>query len=60
MVEVRCAPDGRIVSARLLTPSGLASWDAAVLRAVERTEVLPANEQGRVPSTIVIDFRPRD
>lgn len=60
VVEVRCAPDGRIVSARLLTPSGVPSWDAAVVRAVERTEVLPANEQGRVPSTIVIDFRPRD
>lgn len=60
VVEVRCAPDGRILSARLMTPSGVPAWDAAVLRAVERTEVLPANEQGRVPPVIVIDFRPRD
>jgi len=27
---------------------------------VERTEVLPANEQGKVPSAIGIEFRPRD
>lgn len=60
VVEVRCAPDGRILSSRLLTPSGVPAWDAAVLRAVERTEVLPANEQGKVPSAIVIEFRPRD
>jgi colicin import membrane protein len=60
VVEVRCAPDGRILSSRLLTSSGVPAWDAAVLRAVERTEVLPANEQGKVPSAIVIEFRPRD
>lgn len=60
VVEVRCAPDGRILSSRLLTPSGVPAWDAAVLRAVERTEVLPANEQGKVPAAIVIEFRPRD
>lgn len=60
VVELRCAPDGRIVASRLLTPSGVPSWDAAVLRAVERTEVLPANEQGRVPPVIVVEFRPRD
>ena len=60
VVELRCSPDGRIVASRLVTPSGVPSWDAAVLRAVERTEVLPANEQGRVPPVIVIEFRPRD
>lgn len=60
VVELRCSPDGRIVASRLITPSGVPSWDAAVLRAVERTEVLPANEQGRVPPEIVIEFRPRD
>ncbi|MFN3616906.1 MAG: energy transducer TonB [Aquabacterium sp.] len=60
VVEVRCAPDGRILSSRLLTSSGVPAWDAAVLRAVERTEVLPANEQGKVPAAIVIEFRPRD
>lgn len=60
VVEVRCAPDGRIMSRRLLTPSGVPSWDDAVLRAVDRTEVLPANEEGRVPAVMQLEFKPKD
>ncbi len=60
LVEVRCAPDGRIISRRLLKASGVAVWDEAVLRAVDRTEVLPANENGRVPPVIELEFRPND
>lgn len=60
VVELRCGPDGRILSSRLVSGSGVPAWDSAVLRAVERTEVLPANEQGRVPPVIEISFRPRD
>ena len=59
-VELRLAPDGRIISQRLLRSSGLKDWDDAVLRAVERTEVLPCDIDGRVPTPIVISFRPRD
>lgn len=59
-VEVRCAPDGRIVSRKLVAGSGVAAWDDAVLRALDRTEVLPADEQGRVPSVMLLDFRPKD
>lgn len=59
-VELRLAPDGRIVSQKLLRSSGLKDWDDAVLRAVERTEMLPRDIDGRVPTPIVISFRPRD
>lgn len=59
-VEVRCAPDGRIVGRRLITRSGNTAWDDAVLRAIDRTEVLPLNEKGKIPSVMEIDFRPRD
>lgn len=60
VVEVRCAPDGRIVSRRLVTSSGVSSWDDAVLRALDRTEVLPADVDGRVPSLMQLSFKPRD
>lgn len=60
LVEVRAAPDGTILSRRLLKPSGLAAWDDAVLRAIDRTEVLPRDVDGRVPSPIEIEFRPRE
>jgi len=59
-VEVRCAPDGRITGRRLLTRSGNTAWDDAVLRAIDRTEVLPLDEKGRIPAIMQIDFRPRD
>jgi colicin import membrane protein len=59
-VEVRCAPDGTIVGSRLVRSSGNKTWDDAVLRALERTEMLPRDTDGRVPSPMLIAFRPRD
>jgi colicin import membrane protein len=59
-VEVRALPDGSITSVRLRQSSGLASWDNAVLRAIERTGRLPPDENGRIPSTIILGFRPQD
>jgi colicin import membrane protein len=56
--EVRSAPDGTILSRRLVKPSGNATWDEAVLRAIDRTETLPKDDNGRVPSSIVIGFTP--
>jgi len=60
LVEVRCAPDGRIMSRRLVSSSGVAAWDEAVLRALDRTEVLPADVDGRVPTLMQLSFKPRD
>lgn len=59
-VEVRVAPDGTILSRRLVKSSGVASWDEAVLRAIDKTEQLPRDTDGRVPPQMLIDFRPRD
>lgn len=59
-VEVRCAPDGAIIGRRLVRSSGNKEWDDAVLRALDRTEVLPRDTDGRVPSPMLLDFRPRD
>jgi colicin import membrane protein len=59
-VEVRTAPDGLILSRRLLKKSGDEAWDAAVLRAIDKTERLPRDEDGRVPPVFVISFRPND
>ncbi len=59
-VEVRLLPDGTIASSRLAQSSGNKAWDDAVLRAVERTGSLPRDENGRVPASLVIGFRPND
>ncbi len=59
-VEVRTAPDGTITGRKLLKPSGVPAWDEAVLKAIDKTEVLPRDTDGQVPATLVITFRPRD
>lgn len=59
VVEVNAAADGTITSRRLVKSSGVKAWDDAVLRAIDRTETLPRDVDGRVPSPITIDFRPK-
>ena len=59
-VEVKAGPDGTIIGRRLLKSSGVPAWDEAVLRAIDKTEVLPRDTDGRVPSSFEISFRPRD
>lgn len=59
-VEVRSAPDGTIVARKLIKSSGDKDWDNAVLKAIDKTEVLPRDIDGRVPSPLVISFRPKD
>jgi colicin import membrane protein len=57
-VKVRAAPDGAILSRRLIKSSGDKNWDEAVLRAIDRTGVLPRDTDGTVPSPIIIFFTP--
>jgi colicin import membrane protein len=59
-VEVRAAPDGTIIGRRLVKGSGVKAYDDAVLRAIDKTEVLPRDTDGRVPSSFEIDFRLRE
>ena len=60
VVQVRAAPDGTIVGTKLIQSSGNKAWDDAVLRALDKTESLPRDVDGRVPSTLEIGFRPQD
>lgn len=59
-VEVRVAPDGTVTSRRIVQSSGNKAWDDAVLRAIDKTEILPKDTDGRVPPLIVLGFRPLD
>jgi len=59
-VEVRTAPDGTILSRKLIKSSGVKSWDEAVLKAIDKTEKLPPDTDGRVPGSLIIGFRPKD
>jgi colicin import membrane protein len=60
VIEVRCAPDGRIIGKKLIKSSGIKTWDEAVMRAIDKTEILPKDIDGTVPSSFEISFRPKD
>jgi colicin import membrane protein len=59
-IEVKVSPDGTILSRRIVQTSGNKAWDDAVLRAIDKTENLPKDTDGRVPPVIVLGFRPLD
>ena len=60
IVEVRVAPDGTITGRKLVRSSGVPAWDEAVLRAIDKTEILPRDEGRAPPPVMSIGFRPRD
>ena len=50
---------GQIYSRDLIEKSGIDSWDQAVLKAIDRTKVLPKDTNGKVPPKLEISFRPK-
>lgn len=59
-IEITVAPDGRIMSSRIVKASGVPEWDDAVKRGIDKTAVLPRDETGRVTSPMTIVYKPRD
>ena len=61
VVQVNLAPDGAILSTNLLSSSGNAGWDRAVLLALSRAESLPKDDNGKIPQREVkLTFKPKD
>ena len=59
-VQVKVSSTGLIMSAKLSKSSGVTAWDDAVLRAVEKTERIPLDENGKVVTDFPISFGPKD
>ena len=59
-VEVRTTPDGTIVGQRLVKSSGNKAWDDAVIKAIIRTETMPRDVDGKVPTLMILDFKPKE
>jgi colicin import membrane protein len=53
-VRLVVMPDGTITKWEIVKTSGVKEWDDAVMRAVEKTAVLPRDENGRVPSPMTL------
>ncbi len=58
---IELLPDGSVREVRLLRPSGIAAFDQAVRRAIDRAAPFPADPAtGKVPSSLAILHRPKD
>jgi colicin import membrane protein len=60
VVRITLSPSGAITSRTIVSASGLPAWDDAVLRAIDRTALLPADETGRVQPSMTLGFRMKD
>ena len=61
VVKVDLAPDGAILSTSILSSSGNAGWDRAVMLALTRAESLPKDDNGKIPQREVkLTFKPKD
>ncbi|ASL43456.1 Chromosome partition protein Smc [Burkholderia sp. AD24] len=58
MIAVRCSPTGTVLSATVARSSGNQAWDDAALRAVQRTDPMPQDIDGKTPPSMSIRVRP--
>jgi colicin import membrane protein len=58
VVAVRCSPTGTLLGATISRSSGNAAWDDAALRAVQRTDPMPQDINGKTPPNFLITLRP--
>jgi colicin import membrane protein len=58
--EVRLLPDGSIAGMRKVRSSGVPGFDEAVARAIERSQPLPKDTNGTVPSSFIGTHKPKD
>lgn len=50
IIQVKLAPDGVILSKVMTSSSGDSAWDQAVLSAIDATQSLPKDDNGKIPT----------
>ncbi|WP_027777928.1 cell envelope integrity protein TolA [Paraburkholderia caledonica] len=58
VIAVRCSPTGTLLSATIAHSSGNSAWDDAALRAVQRSDPMPQDIDGKTPASFRITLRP--
>jgi TolA protein len=58
VINVHCAPTGTVLNATIQRSSGNDQWDAAALRAVNRSDPMPLSNDGNTPAKFSITLRP--
>jgi colicin import membrane protein len=60
VIQVKVSSTGLIMSSKLIKSSGVPAWDEAALRAVEKAERIPLDENGKVVPEFPVEFGPKD
>jgi len=60
VVDVRCGPDGTVLSSDVTTPSNNPAWDASVLRAIQASSPFPPDTDGKVLPRFTLRFNPNE
>ena len=55
-IQIKSRPDGMILAKQLIRSSGDPDWDNTILQAIDKTEKLPTDIDGRTPTTMVVKF----
>ncbi|MCX4150400.1 MULTISPECIES: cell envelope integrity protein TolA [Paraburkholderia] len=58
VISVRCSPTGTLLDAQIARSSGNSAWDDAALRAVQRSNPMPQDIDGKTPTSFKITLRP--
>lgn len=58
--DVELLPDGSLRGLRMRKSSGIAGFDEAVKRAIERSQPFPPDQSGTVPSRLTVVHKPKD
>jgi colicin import membrane protein len=58
IVLVECDEEGLIRSRTIIKSSGNGAWDASVINALDRTQRIPTDTNGKAPPKLEISFRP--
>ncbi|MFM0733284.1 cell envelope integrity protein TolA [Paraburkholderia sediminicola] len=58
VVSVRCSPTGTLLDAQISRSSGNSAWDDAALRAVQLSNPMPQDIDGKTPTSFKITLRP--
>lgn len=58
-IRVSTRPNGEVIDAEVIVSSGSESWDKSVRRAVLKANRMPRDVDGKVPSVLIISFRPK-
>jgi TonB family protein len=58
VVTIHCSPTGTLLSATIALSSGNSQWDDAALRAVQRSDPMPLDTNGKAPASFTVTLRP--